>query len=125
VKSDYYLRHVCVSVRMEQLSSHWTDFHEIWNLRMLPKPNTNIEVSLKSEKNKEYFRCIFIITSRKILLKIRIFFRQKLQRKSKHTFKFNNLFRKSCRLWVNVGKYFRAGQATDDNTAHALCMLDT
>jgi hypothetical protein len=28
-KSDYYLRHVCPSVRMEQLGSHWTDFHEI------------------------------------------------------------------------------------------------
>jgi hypothetical protein len=36
-KNDYYLRHVCLSVRpfvrlsfrMEQLGSHWTDFHEI------------------------------------------------------------------------------------------------
>ena len=34
-------------------------------------------------------------------------------------------FRKSCRLWENVGKYCRAGQATDDNMAHAHCMLDT
>ena len=32
-KSDYYLRHVCLSVRpsvrMEQLCSHWMDFHVI------------------------------------------------------------------------------------------------
>ena len=32
-KSDYWLRHVCLSVRpcarMEQHGSHWTDFHEI------------------------------------------------------------------------------------------------
>jgi len=32
VKSDYLLRHVCPSVhpsvRMEQLGSHWPDFHE-------------------------------------------------------------------------------------------------
>jgi len=28
-KSDFELRHVCPSVRMEQLSSHWTDIHEI------------------------------------------------------------------------------------------------
>jgi len=34
-------------------------------------------------------------------------------------------FRKSCRLWDNVEKYSRAGQATDDNMAHAHCMLDT
>jgi hypothetical protein len=34
-------------------------------------------------------------------------------------------FRKSCRLCYNVEKYFRAGQATDNNIAHAHCMLDT
>jgi hypothetical protein len=33
--------------------------------------------------------------------------------------------RKSCRLWDNVEKYGTAGQATDDNMAHAHCMLDT
>jgi hypothetical protein len=33
--------------------------------------------------------------------------------------------RKSCRLWYNVKKYCRTGQATDDNMAHAPCVLDT
>jgi hypothetical protein len=28
-KSDYYLRLIRLSVRMEQLVCHWTDFHEI------------------------------------------------------------------------------------------------
>jgi len=28
-KSDYYLRLICPSVRMEQIGSHWMDFHEI------------------------------------------------------------------------------------------------
>jgi hypothetical protein len=28
-------------------------------------------------------------------------------------------------IWDNVGKCCRAGQATDDNMAHAHCMLDT
>ena len=28
-KSDSELRHVCLPVRMEQLGSDWTDFHEI------------------------------------------------------------------------------------------------
>ena len=27
--SDYFAMSVCLSVRMEQLSSLWTDFHEI------------------------------------------------------------------------------------------------
>jgi len=34
-------------------------------------------------------------------------------------------FRKLCQLWSNVEKYCRAGQATDDNMAHAHYMLDT
>ena len=41
---------------------------------------------------------------------------------------FNNLFPpplKSCRLWDNVEKCCRAGQATDDTMTHAHCVLDT
>jgi hypothetical protein len=34
-------------------------------------------------------------------------------------------FLKSCSLWDKVDKYCRAGQATDDNMAHAHCMLYT
>jgi len=34
-------------------------------------------------------------------------------------------FQKSCSLWINVEKYCRAGQATDDNMANAHGMLDT
>ena len=33
-------------------------------------------------------------------------------------------FRESCRLWDRAAKYFRGGQATDKNMAHAHCMLD-
>jgi len=28
-KSNCYLRHVCLSVRVEQLGSHWTNFLEV------------------------------------------------------------------------------------------------
>ena len=37
----------------------------------------------------------------------------------------NFLFQKSYNLLDNVDKYFRNRQATDDNMAHALYMLDT
>jgi len=40
-------------------------------------------------------------------------------------FMLNNFFRISCRLWDNVEKFCRAGQATGDNMAHAHCMFDT
>jgi hypothetical protein len=56
-KSDYNLRYVCLSVRMEQLGSHWTDFHEILvlHLSIFRKSVETIEVSLKSDQNKGYF----------------------------------------------------------------------
>ena len=41
-KSGYYLHHVCLSIHMEQLSSHYMDFYQI--LYIFPK----IEKFLKS-----------------------------------------------------------------------------
>ena len=34
------------------------------------------------------------------------------------------IFRKSCRLWDSVEKFCTAGQTTDNNKAHAHCVLD-
>jgi hypothetical protein len=45
----------CLSVRMEQLGSHWMDFHEIWYLRIFQKSAEKFKVSLKSDKNNGYF----------------------------------------------------------------------
>jgi len=36
---------------MEQLSSHWTHFHEIWYVSVFQKFVQKIKVLLKSEKN--------------------------------------------------------------------------
>jgi len=36
---------------MEQLGSHWTEFHEILSMKDFPKSVTKIKVSLKSDKN--------------------------------------------------------------------------
>ena len=55
VKSHYQLHHVCLSVCMEQLSSHYTDFHEIWYLSIFWKSVIKIQVLLKSDKNNRYF----------------------------------------------------------------------
>jgi hypothetical protein len=52
-------------------------------------------------------------------------FRTKVVNKIKtHIFMFSNIFRKSCRLWEKAEKYFRPGQHTDDNMAHAHSMLE-
>jgi hypothetical protein len=49
------------SVRMEQLGSHWTDFHEIWYLSIFRKPVQKIQYQYK-----------FMIISRRILLRMKI-----------------------------------------------------
>jgi len=55
-------------------------------------------ISLSFPRNKKYF---------------------KGSRENQNThFRFSNVFRKSCRLWDNVEKYSRAGQATHKNMAH-------
>jgi hypothetical protein len=40
-----------MSVCMEQLGSHWTDFYEIWYLSVSGKSVEKIQVSSKSAKN--------------------------------------------------------------------------
>jgi len=47
---------------MEQLGSHWTDFHEIWYLCIFRKSVEKIQASSKSGKNKGHFiwRPVFI-----------------------------------------------------------------
>jgi hypothetical protein len=53
-------------------------------------------------------------------------FQTKVTEKIKTHFMLNNFFFcKSSGLSDNVDKYHRAGQATDDNMAHAHCMVDT
>jgi hypothetical protein len=52
-------------------------------------------------------------------------FQAKVVEKIKH-FTFHIFFpRKSCLFLDNVEKYGRAGEAADDNMAHAHCMLNT
>jgi len=45
------------SVRMEQLGSHWTDFHRIWYLMIFRKSVQKTQVSLKFYKHNRNFTC--------------------------------------------------------------------
>ena len=63
-----------LSLRMEQLARQWTDLYGHWNSIFFRKYVQKILVSLKPNKNKEYFtwRPIYImITSLWILLRMR------------------------------------------------------
>jgi len=46
---------VSLSIRMEQLGSHLTSFHEIWYFRIFRKCIETIQVSLKSDRNNRTF----------------------------------------------------------------------
>jgi len=57
---------------MEKLGSHWTNFYEIWYWNIFRKFVDKIQVSIKSDKNNEYFTWIpmyITVISRWILLK--------------------------------------------------------
>ena len=57
-KSDYWVRHVCPSVRLEKLGSHGKYFREIWFVKIFRKSVEKIQVSLKLDKNKGHFTWI-------------------------------------------------------------------
>ena len=44
-----------MSVRMEQLVSHYKNFYEIWYVKIFRKYVEKIQVSLKYDRNKEYW----------------------------------------------------------------------
>jgi len=56
-----YVISVRPSVRMEQLFSHWTDFHEIWYSSIFRISVEEIQISWNSDKNKWYFTWMLIV----------------------------------------------------------------
>jgi hypothetical protein len=67
----------------------------------------------------------FLNISRSFLLRIKTISGKRFRESRNTHFIFNIFFfRKLCNLLDNVEKDGRAEQSTDDNTAHALSMLD-
>jgi hypothetical protein len=91
-------------------------------MRIFRKSVVKIQGPLKShiKTNRHSF-----ITSRSFLLRKRnVSHRCCRENQNTHFVVSNCFFRKSCCLW-DAEKCCRAGQASDDNTAHAHRMLDT
>jgi len=79
-----------------------------------------IQVSLKSDKNKEFLQLdqyTFLIISRSVLLRMRNVSDKILENIKALILCLITFIRKSCHLWYNWGKYCTAGQTTDDITA--------
>ena len=109
-KSDYSLRDVSPSVRpsvrMEQLGSLWTDFHEISYLRVFRKSVEKIQVSLKSDKNNEYFTWwpTSLIIPRSMLLRMRkVLDNSRRDDRNTHLV-FNNFLFENHAVWYTVEK---------------------
>jgi len=79
---------------MEQLGSHWTDFHKIWYLRIFRKSVHKIKFSLKSDMNKRWNedQYTFLIISRSFLLRMRnVWDKSCIENQNTH-FVFGNFF---------------------------------
>ena len=116
---------VCLSVCMDQLGSHWTDFHEIWYL-FFENLWEKIEVSLKNLRritgtlSEEL--CIFMIVSLLSLLRMRhVSDRSSRENQNRH-FMFNSCLTKIVPFMRYVEKYDTATQTTGDNTRIILWM---
>ena len=131
-KSDYiassYLS-LCPFVRPAiSPSSAWNSaptgriFHKTWGFF------ENISRNLKSDKNNGYFtwRPIYIFSSylAEFFLRITNVPDKILEKITTHILCSITIFFKSYRLWDNKEKYCKAGQATDENMAHAHFMLN-
>jgi len=126
--SDCLLRHFCLSA-WKKSAPQRSDFRDILYLGIFRKSVDKIKVSLKSDMNNGYFtwRPIYIfIIYRSVLLRMRGNVSHKSCREIQNTIYVQQLFFfNRARSWDNVEKHSTAGQARDNNIAHAHCMLDT
>jgi hypothetical protein len=122
-KSDYFLRHVCPSAwnssaptgRIFIKFDIWGFFENLWRKFKLYENRTGVKVTLHLDQ------FTFFIMSLSFLLKMRNVSDRFVEKIKTHILCLVTFFRKSCRLWDNVEKYCKAGQAKDD-MSHALCI---
>jgi hypothetical protein len=114
---------------MEQLGSHWTDFHEFLYIKIFRKTVEKIQVPLKSDNNNVSFtwRPIYILNISRSFLLIMKHVSDKSYIKTRNTFYVQKpfiFFRKPRRIWEKRGKtlYSRAGHVRQYNTAKAHCI---
>ena len=95
-KSHYQLRHVGLSVRMEQIVSHWQDFHEICYLVIFRK---SAKRKFKSHEYRTRMtgslhedRYTFLIISRSFLLGMKNVVDKSYRGNQNTHFVFNNFF---------------------------------
>ena len=125
----------CLSVRLsvpvEHLGYHWTDFNETWYLSIFRKSVEKIQVSLKSDKNnvccvRKTVYCTFTIVSRWIFPRTRNISDKRDREIQNIHFMFNNFFSKNRTFYeiCDLIYYSQTGYRWQHNTAHTPCTLD-
>jgi hypothetical protein len=116
-KSGYYLLHVCPSIRlsvlMEQLCSHWTNFYETWHLSIFVVEK--IQSPFKSDRvagtlHKDKYT--FLIISRSVLLRMKNVSVRNYKDQNTH-FMFTIFFSRAVPCMRLCGKYGAYSQAKD------------
>ena len=119
--------HVHLSVRMQQLVPHWTNFDAFWYLSFSRKSVEELQVSLKCDKNKGelYLKTFSHLWQylAELFLKWEMYQTKFVTKIKTHILCSIIFFLKSCLLWDNVEKYCGAREASDDNI-EAHCLLD-
>jgi hypothetical protein len=91
---------------MQKLGSHWTNFKEIWYLRIFLKSVEKIEVSLKWDKIKGYFTWrpiyLFLLYFAQFFLEWEMFQTEVVEKIKTHIMCSVIRFLKSYHLWDNV-----------------------
>ena len=101
-----FVMSACLSVRMEQLGSHWMYFHEIRHLSIFRKYLEKIPVLLKSDKNSGAVRedlCKYTV-SRCIIFRMRNVSNKTCRKKSKRLFYVQKLFSENCAVYEVIRK---------------------
>ena len=122
-----FVMSVCLSVRVDQLGSHRKNFHVILYLKIFRNTVNKLKIHSDFIKRNFTWRPLrnFYHNLARFFLEWKTFQTNVVEEIKKQILFSITFFRKLCLLWYNAGKYCRAGQATDDNMAHAHCMLDT
>ena len=90
-----------------------------------PHGITRLQLCRENSSTLHEDQCTFMIISRSFLLRMRNASERSCGGNQYTHLMFNSFIspRKSCSLWDNVQNYCTVGQATDDNMAHAYCMM--
>ena len=88
---------------MEQLGSHWTDFHEISYLSIFWESVEKLQISFKSDRNRGTLHSWAYLSQ--FFLEWELFQTEVAENMKIHILCSMTFFRKSYRLWDNVEKY--------------------